>query len=635
MKKIIAALVLLLMLVLVAASPEQQTFDTSAVASLYKTDAQELRRRADSLLNVLGNKNATSVDLRFAYHRCRDQFKFTEALTEYLYPNTAKLLNGALIPEADEEEGTQNVSPPEGLQVIEEFVYADSLSDSLRQELMRTAWRFAAACRRLEQLSAKQTLLDWQVMDAMKMEVIRVFALGITGFDTPCSDKAMHDNAMALEGVRHYLAPVSGALAQRDKRSGRSLSFSLKKTKLYLLAHPEFGSFDRMAFIRDHADPLYGELVNACTTLEIIWPRLPSPIDKNAKSIFGKDAMDPWFYARDNRPEMKRPEVAALGQILFFDPVLSGDQQRACASCHQPAKGFSDGNATSLAFSGSGVLKRNAPTIVNAAFQASYFYDIRVNFLEDQIRQVVNNSDELHGDFSLAVNLIRTSEEYRRLFAEAFKGTRDTAITSNAIVSAISAYERTLVSNDSRFDKHIRNEGKFMTTQEVQGFNLFMGKAQCATCHFVPMFNGTVPPFFTKTETEILGVPLVNDTAKTGIDSDVGRLHTSGMLLHKFAFKTSGLRNIALTAPYMHNGVFSTLNEVVDFYDRGGAAGAGEDLPTQTLPGEPLHLTATEKTALVKFMEALTDTAGLTAQPQRLPAFDDAKLNARKIGGVY
>lgn len=635
MKKIAVVTLCAVLLLLLAAAPEKQSFDTTAVIEMYRTDAKELSRRADSLLALTGSKNVSAEDLRYAYHRCRNQYKYTEAITEYLYPNTAKLLNGALIPEADEEEGTQNVSAPEGLQVIEELVYTDSLSDSLRQELLRTTWRFTSACRRTEQLSAKQTLLEWQVMEAMKMEVVRVFALGITGFDTPCSNKAMHDNAVALEGTEHYLAPVSDALASRDKKTWRSLSAALKKAKLYLRTNDDFDTFNRMAFIRDYADPLYSELVNTCTSLGVSWAPLPSPVDKKAKSIFESGAMDPWFYARDNRPEMRRPEVAALGRILFFDPVLSGDQQRACASCHQPAKGFSDGNATSLAFSGNGLLKRNAPTILNAAFQASYFYDIRVNFLEDQIRQVVNNSDELHGDFSLAVNLLRTSNEYRALFAEAFKGTRDTMISSNAIVAAISAYERTLVSDNSRFDRHIRNEGKFMNTQEVQGFNLFMGKAQCGTCHFLPMFNGTVPPFYTKTETEILGVPFVNDTTRTAVDGDVGRLHTSGMLLHRFAFKTSGLRNVALTAPYMHNGVFRTLDEVVDFYNRGGAAGAGEDLPTQTLPAEPLHLTAAEKTALVKFMETLTDTAGLTAQPERLPLFNDAKLNARKVGGVY
>jgi cytochrome c peroxidase len=635
MKKIIVAFFCVSIAGFFGFSSEDSTLDTDTVQKKYCRDVIALREKADSLLLLASDSNCSLVNLRAYYHVCRDQYKYTEIFTEYFYPNTAKLLNGPLIPEADEEEGTQTVFQPEGLQVVEEIIYSDSLNKDDRLDLFRAVWRFAAACRRLEQLSAKQKMLDWQIMDALRQEVIRVLALGITGFDTPSSNMAIQDNVKAIDGIESVTVLILPSIETQNRQLSKKLKSTIRDTKAYLSKNTDFVSFNRMVFIRDYANPLYSVLTDACETLAVKWPQIPSVIDKKAKTIFEKDAFNPWYYARDNRTQLQSQEVASLGQILFFDPILSGDQQRACASCHRPDKGFTDGNATSIAFTGSGSLKRNSPSILNAALQATYFYDVRVNFLEDQIRQVVNNKDELHGDFTSAINLIRTSEEYKTLFIKAFSGTRDTAVTTGAIVAAISAYERTLISMDSRFDKHIRNEGNYLTKEEIDGFNLFTGKALCATCHFLPLFNGTVPPLYSKSETEILGVPLKNDTTNTEVDSDIGRLHTSGMLLHKFAFKTSSVRNVALTAPYMHNGVYYSLLEVIEFYNRGGALGSGEDLPTQTLPADRLNLTEREKDNLVRFLESLTDTVGLTSKPSRLPILSDSNLNNRKIGGNY
>lgn len=635
MKKWYAAIIIFSALMLSAVSRNSQSFQTDAIVTQYVNDVKSLNAAADSLLSSVSSTSTNRNDIVKSFQRCRYWYKRAEALTEYFYPGTAKLLNGPAVPEEEMESGIPKVVQPEGLQVIAEFVYADSLNEEGKREMIPVIWRFISACRWLEKLSAKQQMQDWQVMDAMKLEIVRIFSLGITGFDTPVSGNTMHESAVALEGVNSYLQVIVPDIRSRDTKTADELIRKLNSAIKYLNGHEDFNSFDRMKFIRDYANPAYGSIIRACEVLDLQWPKIPSATNRKAKSIFEKDAMNPWFYARDGREEMKRPEVASLGQLLFFDPILSGDQQRACASCHQPDLGFTDARVTSLAFSGNGNVNRNSPTIINAAFQASYFYDVRTKFLEDQIRQVVNNNNELHGDFSSSISLLKTSKEYRSLFAQAFRGTRDTAISSNAIVSAIAAYERTLVSNNSKFDRHIRNEGNFLSKAEVLGFNLFMGKAQCGTCHFLPMFNGTVPPAFTKSETEVIGVPFVSDTSKPAIDTDFGRLLFSGLELHRFAFKTPGLRNVALTAPYMHNGVFRTLREVVDFYNRGGAAGAGESLPNQTLSDERLGLTVTETDALIKFMECLTDTAGLTSRPVRLPEFENEELNRRKIGGLY
>ena len=149
----------------------------------------------------------------------------------------------------------------------------------------------------------------------------------------------------------------------------------------------------------------------------------------------------------------------------------------------------------------------------------------------------------------------------------------------------------------------------------------------------MPLFNGTVPPAFEETESEVIGVPERFDTAGATLDPDEGRFLATGIGIDRFAFRTPTLRNVALTAPYMHNGAFRTLEDVVEFYDRGGGAGIGIDLPGQTLSPEPLHLTAEEKADLISFLKSLTDTAGTTVRPARLP---ELGVHAeRKVGGEY
>jgi cytochrome c peroxidase len=159
----------------------------------------------------------------------------------------------------------------------------------------------------------------------------------------------------------------------------------------------------------------------------------------------------------------------------------------------------------------------------------------------------------------------------------------------------------------------MRGDNSKMNLEEVKGFNLFMGKAKCGTCHFMPLFNGTVPPTFTFTESEVIGVPATK--AGSVLDTDPGRFAIYQITNFKNAFKTPSLRNIGLTAPYMHNGVYTSLEEVVDFYIKGGGKGLGLKVENQTLPEDSLALTSAEKQALVAFMHTLTDSSLLREKP--------------------
>jgi cytochrome c peroxidase len=261
---------------------------------------------------------------------------------------------------------------------------------------------------------------------------------------------------------------------------------------------------------------------------------------------------------------------------------------------------------------------------------------MRVNFLEDQASDVLNNEKEMHGSLDKAVSALNQSPEYVALFTRAFAHQPGGILTEANIQIAIASYVRSLLSLNSRFDKYMRGDSSQLTALEIKGFNVFMGKGKCGSCHFMPLFNGTVPPYFDQSETEILGVPTSKDTLQPVLDTDLGKYALHKKELHKFAFKTPTIRNIALTAPYMHNGVYDTLEEVIDFYDRGGGQGLGIDLPTQTLPAGQLHLDSDDKQSLIAFMKTLTDTTGLTGAPEVLPSFPkQLVLNKRKIGGNY
>lgn len=169
----------------------------------------------------------------------------------------------------------------------------------------------------------------------------------------------------------------------------------------------------------------------------------------------------------------------------------------------------------------------------------------------------------------------------------------------------MSAYVSTLNAFNSKFDRNIRNEENTFTESEINGFNLFMGKALCATCHFLPLTNGSLPPFYKLSEREVLGVPESKNNNK--LDNDLGFYWTYQADIHRGAFKTPTLRNISKTAPYMHNGIYNTLEEVMVFYNAGGGKGFGFEIANQTLPSQELNLTQDEMNDLISFMKTLED----------------------------
>jgi cytochrome c peroxidase len=251
-------------------------------------------------------------------------------------------------------------------------------------------------------------------------------------------------------------------------------------------------------------------------------------------------------------------------------------------------------------------LERNTPTLLNASLQPAQFYDGRVSFIEDQVHEVVSNKAEMGGHLDKVTSTLRHKKSYSKLFAQAF-ATEAAPFTERNIRKALAAYVRSLVRLNSRFDQYVRGDTTVLTKPEITGFNLFMGKAKCGTCHYMPLFNGAIAPLYNKVESEVLGVPATTDTLHPVLDRDQGKYLLYHIAHQQYAFKTPTVRNSALTAPYMHNGVYQTLEEVIDFYDQGGGLGLGLTVPTQTLTDDHLGLTPQEKRDLIAFLHSLTD----------------------------
>lgn len=540
------------------------------------------------------------AEMQAAFDTARLAYKRVEFLAELYNPETAKSLNGAPLPEVEEDDGLQQIISPMGFQVVEELLFPYDPAN--RTELLTQLAVLQSNVGRLTRVATDNEMTDSHVFDAMRLEVFRLITLGITGFDSPIANHSLPETASALRRLQQYtgfyeLADHDADLAGRLEQTFAGAIGALQDGR-------GFNEFDRLGYITHHANVLSGLLLDAQKALAIpvfVESRL---LSSSARTLNDPDVFDPSYFVNSD-DDRATPDRIALGKMLFYDPILSGNRvgrssARTCATCHQPDRAFADGEHKSLAVGfGGRRIARNSPTLLNAAFQASQFADSRVTFLEDQASDVIQNTDEMHGSLPDAVTALKTSETYRASFAQTYRD----GVTEQNLKNAIASYVRSLTNLDSRVDQALRGKPTLLTAEEKHGFNLFMGKGKCATCHFFPLFNGTVPPAYQKTESEVIGTPAT--LAEKTVDPDLGKYLTTRINIQKHAFKTPTVRNVAQTAPYMHNGVYRTLDEVVEFYNKGGGNGLGFNLDNQTLPFDKLNLTVPEKRALVAFMEAL------------------------------
>jgi cytochrome c peroxidase len=357
--------------------------------------------------------------------------------------------------------------------------------------------------------------------------------------------------------------------------------------------------------------------------LEAPLPRLAEAADIEARAAAHFDrialgrGLDRPFPPMAMRPDNPMtPARVDLGRLLYFDPVLSGANDVSCAHCHHPDLGLADNRALSMGKGGRGlgrtreggdVLRRNAPTVWNAAYGHAQFWDGRARDLEHQAEGPIQDAHEMAQDADELVRELRAIPDYVALFEAAFDVKGEAAVTFQRVTYAIAAFERTLISHDSAYDRYARGERSALSAAERRGLNVFRSlETRCFECHNLPTFHN--PDF------KVIGVP-----GADGAAPDTGRAELAGAG-YEHAFKVPTLRNVALTAPYMHNGRFATLSEVIDFYARGGGAAHGFDPALLDDKIRPFEITDQEKSDLIAFLHALTDESKKPAIPASVPS---------------
>lgn len=274
----------------------------------------------------------------------------------------------------------------------------------------------------------------------------------------------------------------------------------------------------------------------------------------------------------------------AFGKKLFFDKRLSGNNELSCASCHHPDKAFTDGLPKSHGVNGETAM-RNAPSLLNSSYFKSYMYDGEVKTLEEQVLVPIQDHLEMGSSMREVLRKLSKDPEYKRLAKSIFNRELDAYV----ITRAISTYERSLVSRNSKFDRFREGDKQALNANELAGWRLFSEKLYCTKCHSGPDFTN---------------YSVVSNGLYTDYGADPGRFRINGLEKERGAFKVPGLRNVSLTAPYMHDGSIRTLKEVIIHYSKGGAA-----FPNKSPIIKPFHLTNLEINQLECFFKTLVDTS--------------------------
>jgi len=278
--------------------------------------------------------------------------------------------------------------------------------------------------------------------------------------------------------------------------------------------------------------------------------------------------------------------IERLGEMLFNDPILSIDSTISCSSCHKPEFAFADTIAFSIGLDGK-LTKRNTPSAMNTLSREILMWDGRAASLEDQVLLPLEHPDEMGFHRDSAVSRINRSQKYVNYFKQVFGKEADLTL----LLGAIAYFERSLETSNTPNDRWLNGDGKSMSEDQIKGRELFFGKANCIECHFTPDFTGD--------EFRNIGIfngKDLNDEGRSAISKDLNDIGK---------FKVPGLRNVAVTAPYMHNGMFKTLAEVIDYYDSPDSF-ISNSINRDTAI-KPLHLSKMEKLQLESFLVALTD----------------------------
>jgi cytochrome c peroxidase len=587
--------IIILLICLLALFSCQDKEYQSLESKLHSTISEKI----DTLTVVLTDmeKIEDPKKLILCFNKNRKEYKKIEPFVEYYFQGLSRRINGPALPEIKTDDNIVNDAA--GFQVIEEIVFSDSIDFvELKKQvrILKTDLKFV-----------KQNFKDLPIQnhhfyELMQHQIIRIAALGITGFDSPVAFNSISEAKYAIDGIEEFYL----LYCKINKKTINAELIQLsEKAKKYSTDNSDFNTFNRLVFIKNHLMPLSVAFESEFKTVIEKTPNFETNkvfyghlADLMQGKKLNPDAFSPYAESKST------PEKTKLGKILFNDVTLSRSNTMSCATCHNAELAFTDGKTKSIENIHSTSNKRNSPTLLYSSFQKSFFYDMRSQDLENQIENVMKNPEEFNLSPKEIKDRIVANKQLVQLFTKAFPDKKE--ITPYEIRNAIASYVRSLMPFNAKIDHYFSGKGT-LTASEENGFNLFAGKAKCATCHFIPLYNGTVPPWFNNSESEVIGVPKNAEWKNATIDPDEGRYGMNQLEQLRFSFKTPTARNSEKTAPYMHNGVYNTLEEVIKFYELGGGNGIGMNLEYQTLPFDNLKLTESEKKDIILFLKTLTD----------------------------
>jgi len=613
----------------------------TAYQSLYTEGIEEFKLAEANLLRSIEHSsldNSQGIDsLKSAIALARLKLKDIDFWLRYYEPNAYRKINGPLPVEWENEVFEKFEAPYRregaGLSLAEISL---SQKSRVKDSLIALIRRSQEAIKTYEADSITSQLKTFSSFFlANRLFLLNLAAVYNTGFECPDTSRVLPEMVSMLTGTRRIYESYNQSFPEK-RLSAEYLAF-YDGMIAFIRRQNGFSSLDRYVFIRDYVNPLFRmnqEYILGYDVKSISFNDYT--LNNDAKSIFDKFLYTPQntkgiFSLVEDEKTLSR--IRAIGKLLFFDPILSGNNKRSCASCHKPTQYFTDTvMQTAMSYDGEHHLTRNTPTLINAVYNHLLMLDGKHTTLQSQAKAVITNPDEMGSEEKQLIRKVMSCKEYRDAFKQFLKYTpEEKQVTMDHIVSAITFYDGSYSRFYSPFDEAM-NKKADVTSEVKDGFNLFMSRAKCGTCHFVPNFNGVKPPYI-GSEFEVLGTPETADFRSLSPDKGRFMVNQAPETLH--AFRTGSIRNAAFTGPYMHNGIFKSLDEVIDFYDAGGGEGKKMIVENQTLSGDSLKLSKKDKKELLAFIYSLNEDVIFEEAPLTLPASSDPALNERKVGGQY
>ncbi len=559
-------------------------------------------------------------EIRDQLHNARTSLKAADIWLRYFHPIAYKKLNAPLPVEWEVEVLEKWESPYErkgaGLTLFELYLEEDYDKDSaanlLKQSLL--------ALKQIADTSDFYIKHDPQQMHyANRLWLLNLASIYTTGFECPNTDSVIVELQAMMESTHEVLSLYNDNYP--------SYSFSevymegLESAIQFVKRQPkDFELFDHFIFLRHYINPLYGAVQRRIQDLGLKTSNVNDfSLNPQATSIFGQNvyrAQETMGLFKGLDQDADKQRLWDLGELLFYDPVLSGNNQRSCISCHKPSDCFTENEVkTSMSYDGVNRLERNTPSLLGVLNNHLLMLDGRHIHPLRQANDVIHNQKEMGSTKGEVFKEVMKIKHYRKEFKYLSSKVLNDELSVDHIYSALIYYYSSFDERKAPFDQVINNEIE-LPNEVQQGYNLFMSKAECGTCHFLPEFNGVKPPYV-GSEFEVIGTP--KDTLFSALSEDLGRGDVHNVAEMTNAFRTPTLRNLSCTQPYMHNGVFETLEEVVDFYNEGGGAGKGLVVDNQTLNSEKLNLTKDEIAKVVTFLKALDEGYELETKDMKLP----------------